>query len=193
MDIPEFNEFITRKKTRHNKMGRIFEEALDFKFAFFSSQNIGIRFVIIEPTPHIHHKSERRNIRIIRRISRKIDRTKNLVWVRRSNFFGRSKPASGLHTEKIFSLGRFLLIKNQKSTSIVRIIFFPLFRPILRVADDYRIFGMSTSDINNQVHSINYFSHYAKKYQKVESRRDFFEKLTCIFMKICFDTKKSPT
>ncbi len=193
MNIPEFDEFIARKKTRNNKMRRVFEEALNFKFAFFSSQNIGIRFIIIEPTPHIHHKSKRRNIGIIWRVSRKIDSTKNLVCVRGGNFFRRRKPAGWLHTEKIFSFRRLLLIKNQKSTSIVRIIFFPFFRPVLRVADDYRIFGMSTSDINNQVHSINYFSHYAKKYQKVEPRRDFFEKLTCIFIKICFDTKKSPT
>ncbi len=189
MDIPEFDEFITRKKTRHDKMRRIFEEALDLEFALFSSQNIGVRFVVVEPTTHIHHKSQRRNTRIIRRVSRKIDRTKNLICVRGGNFFRRRKPANWLHTEKIFSFRRLLLIKNQKSTSIVRIIFFPFFRPVLRVADDYRIFGMSTSDINNQVHSINYFSHYAKKYQKVEPRRDFFEKLTCIFIKICFDTK----
>lgn len=61
MDIPEFDEFITRKKTRHDKMERIFEEALDLEFALFSSQNIGIRFVVVEPTTHIHHKSQRRN------------------------------------------------------------------------------------------------------------------------------------
>ena len=174
MNIPEFDEFIACKKTRNNKMRRVFEQALDLEFALFSSQNIGIRFVIIEPTPHIHHKSKRRNIGIVRRVSRKIDCTKNLIRIGRSNFFGRRKPASRLHAKKIFSLGRFLLIKNQKSTSIVRIVFFPLFRPILRVADDYRIFGMSTSDINNQVHSVNYFFSLCEKIRKSRAASRFF-------------------
>ena len=152
-DSPEFHEFMSDGKIWNNEMSGCVEKFFDLAFAFFSFEKIRIYFVVIEPFSEIENMTCRWDEWIVWSKIGKIHASKNLISVFENETFFCLKNSFSLDGKNLYVGWGVLSFVCKKNDCIVRIRSFPEFRPLYGISHRCHIFGVFSSDVDDEIHN----------------------------------------